>query len=266
MASVLADFIVDRCQQVSQLLDDLDIGKATARRAALAKAARRAACAAVVSKAAGALLLTGAAGVGAYFGVRASICAYRHVRKSFLDKAREAIDVRSGIPDALDDARDVKFDVRDCIPGEAHDFLAYDADGSVDGSGSTVDGGDVGTSASAPSTGIHKPSTRGPAVRRKKYHYRPYDGYNGLGAYTSHVVAEARLRYNGRPATATNEDAARDFMVRMMKEHGMRAVDIERELPRMTTMVFWQTQQALEQRALRAEARRIGKYGTDSVE
>jgi len=55
-------------------------------------------------------------------------------------------------------------------------------------------------------------------------------------------------------------------MVRMMKEHGMRPTDIDREIARMVTMVFWQTEQTREQLVLRAEARKLGKYGADSVE
>jgi hypothetical protein len=55
-------------------------------------------------------------------------------------------------------------------------------------------------------------------------------------------------------------------MVRMMREHGMTATDIDREIVKMVTAVFWQRKEDVEELGLRKKARACGRYGCDSVE
>jgi hypothetical protein len=208
--------------------------------------------------------VAGAAFGGAAAAVYVIHKGHQAIVKARLNALRSELDGRDGVAGRLDQAGDMPVVVRDCLPGEAHDFVDYEPAQEVH----VGSGGDLGTDGddgetAAPTGAVQR---RGPALRRKKYHYSPHATHGRCGPYISHVIAEARLRYNGRPANSSNEDAARDFMVRMMREHGMTATDIDREIVKMVTAVFWQRKEDVEELGLRKKARACGRYGCDSVE
>jgi hypothetical protein len=195
-------------------------------------------------------------------GAAAAVYAINRRRKARFATERDAFVKEVPFLGTITAGRNSNVLVRDCLPGEEHDFVSYEPLGEVQLAAPPPQDapGDVGVEGvEAPE--MPPPQRRGPALRRKRYHHKPYDAGGVSGPYLSHVVAEARLRYNGGPATATTEGAARDFMVRMMRGHGMRASDIDKKIAHMVYAVFYVTEEDVTQLEWRAKAIKFNRYG-----
>lgn len=280
------NFILDITDSITSWVAENDVGAIVRRRSEakvravvdaarshrLAAAAARAAARAETLRRAGKaarLLLVGGGLVGGVTALLACSGYITRARKLRADEARRRLHEESGVGDRYSTAVDYRPDLRDCLPGESHDIIVeeyYDEDDDDD------DGAPPGL---APPAGGEQPRPRRRAPRRdqyqirvvrKKYRHRPYENFGITGEYLSHVVAEARVRFNGKVASRSAEEAARDFMVRMMREHGVRAGDINDNITKMVTSVFYVSPEDRAELELRQELRRNGMYGAQGVE
>lgn len=159
-------------------------------------------------------------------------------------------------------------DKRDCLPGEAADVISVEEVVEVEDSASVCDTESVADTDAPP--GLAPPHQRArsarnvPAVRRitkrEKFIHRP-DTECGFGStYLSYIVAQARLKYHGRNASSTHEDAARSWMVREMTGHGVRPTHIAANIEAMVTNVFHVTEANRQEWERRDKLRSVGAY------
>lgn len=78
------------------------------------------------------------------------------------------------------------------------------------------------------------------------------------GPYLTEVVYMARDKFFHRGFNAETEGCARQYMTRVMREHGMREFDIARNLPTMLTAVFYVTETERREQARREVLLRAG--------
>lgn len=78
------------------------------------------------------------------------------------------------------------------------------------------------------------------------------------GPYLTEVVYMARDKFFHRGFNAETEGCARQYMARVMREHGMRQFDIARNLPAMLTAVFYVTETERFEQARREVLQRAG--------
>lgn len=90
--------------------------------------------------------------------------------------------------------------------------------------------------------GVDDVDDSGRPIRRKRTrYYVPYEGGEVRGAYLANVVAETRSNYAGRPRDPAAEHGARREMVTRMRDHGMRATDIDKVREAMVNAVFYRS-------------------------
>jgi len=99
----------------------------------------------------------------------------------------------------------------------------------------------------------------GKRVRKRVVRYMPYDEGVVRGGYLTHVVCLARDKFYGRGYAADTETACRTFMARIMREHGMRELDIQRNIPTMLLAVFYVTNEEIQFRADLGALKRDGR-------
>lgn len=141
-------------------------------------------------------------------------------------------------------------ETRDVIDDEGADITV---ESQVE-DGSTVHGGPPGL------------APRGPALRRtarkQKVVHVDDTGRPGQDSYYGFVVAQARTEYAARGYSTYNAQLARSYMVRVMREHGVRPSHIMEHLEYMVNSVFFISEDervALRERdaALRAGAMHV---------
>lgn len=137
----------------------------------------------------------------------------------------------------------------------------FKAGGGTDGHGYTDPGfaardGAVDEEADLPSTVANTVAGGGEKVRVKRVrHFAPYANGKIRGAYICSLVAEVRTQYAGRARDSTTEHAARRALVTRMRDHGMRATDIDRVREHCVNAVFFIT----EDDEVAADVRRFGE-------
>lgn len=204
-------------------------------------------------------LRTGGTLVGGALAIWGAVAAARHYRRR---KARTTILSDTQVVSLVTDAAHYDPAFRDCQPGESHDILVYEDEEENE----AVVGAEEGTDSDAP-PGLRrrKPVTRR-VQKRKKYVHEPDERGAARESYLSFVVIEARNVYGARAATEHNMSLARGYMVRLMKEHGVRPSHIDGNIDRMVNAVFLLTDTQLQARRdfeRLHDAGRIRMFGTN---
>jgi len=174
--------------------------------------------------------LTGGVGVfalGAYGAYSIAKLLARDRRRKNLD------DVLAPLDNRVASGNDYEPSSRDCVDGEAHDYIETEV--------VCEDDGIAGDNDDAP-PGLAR---RGPAARRiarrKKVVHTPYNGGTVNGAFLGHVVAQARNIYNGGPTDYYHRCLARSYMVRLLTEQRVRPAHINAHIDMMVCAVFHNT-------------------------
>jgi hypothetical protein len=190
---------------------------------------------------------------GAFAGFLGGVLALAHHRglKPFVSE--DAVVAKHDLDGAIAQGVNYEPGTRDCEPGELHDFLDEEIapeDESADGN-EDASGGKRG---------------RGPATRRlykrKKFVHETMAGGVASSAYLGHIIAEARNIYASRAATSNHVAAARLFLARLMKEHGMRPTHINSKLDACVLAVFYVTDEERATEKAWDELRRVGRIRT----
>lgn len=219
-----------------------------------------------------------AIGAAAYYAFKGLIAAGRLCGEALKDRHRRRVLRDTKVGDRYADAALYVPETRECFLGEMHDFLNPVAPTETESESES--GSSTSSASSETPPGLGDPDAppgfarrRTPASRRvrkkewakmKRVH-TPYVGGAVHMPYVGSVVATAKLRYGGRVATPGVEETARGFMVREMTEHGMSAFDILKHIDHMVTAVFFVSEEALKERAIRQRLRSVDCYGGDCV-
>lgn len=196
--------------------------------------------------------------IGTAFGAACAVAgalAARWVRHKYCD----TIVASTGVSALIAEGYAYDPDSRDCLEGEKHDYVDIEdihQDEGTDGDGTTAPSG-------AGSTSSGRAPARGPAVRRiavrKKYVHKTHTGGLVNSNFLGHVVAQARLVYNGRDANTHNKNLARSYMVRLMTEANMRPQHIDEHIDKMILAVFFLSDDQITEMKNEKKLRALGR-------